>query len=207
MIPDNTIRRLSLYLRVLEKLKAKGTEVISSKQLEEEFGLKATQFRKDLTYFGEFGVRGVGYEVEDLLKKLKKILGMNEEKTAVLIGTGHIGTALLNFNQQNQNCKVRIEAALDNSQDKIGSKVGAIEVKPIGNIPEVVAQIKPAIGIVAVSPDAAQKVVDLLIEYDVKILLNFAPVNLEVPYDVYLQNVDLTLELQNLLYYSENLAK
>ncbi|SKA01025.1 redox-sensing transcriptional repressor Rex [Selenihalanaerobacter shriftii] len=206
-VPDSVIRRLPLYLRVLEELKAKGTEIVSSQQLEDRIGLKATQFRKDLTYFGEFGVRGVGYEVDDLLNRLKKICGLNEEKTAILIGAGHIGTALGNFNQVNNNCKVRIKAIFDKDEDKVGSTIGQIEIQHTDKLPQMIDELDPQIGIIAVPARAAHEITDILIENDMKVLLNFAPVHLDIPDDVYLQGVDLTLELQNLLYYSQNVVE
>ncbi|ADL13231.1 redox-sensing transcriptional repressor Rex [Acetohalobium arabaticum] len=206
-VSESVIKRMSFYSQILEKLKTKDVEFISIQQLEEKFGLNVIRFRKDLACFGEFNMQELvmnQWEVDKLLSKLKKILGLNKKQKAILIGGGRIGTALTDFNQKEKNSEVKIKSVFDNDPEKIGTKIGELEIKPVSKVPQVVKEINPEIGIITVSNQTAQQVADLLIENGIKVLLNFASIHVEVPEEVYLQNIDLTLEMRKLMYYSNS---
>lgn len=167
-IPKATIERLPLYYRCLEKISAyEEDEVVSSRELGERLGIPPTQVRKDLSYYGEFGRRGVGYHVEDLKKSLAKILGINKTWPAVLVGAGNLGRALVNY-EGFQKMGLQITDVIDSDLDKIGNKVGDITVRSSKDLEEIVKTRQIKIGIIAVPASAAQDVTDLLIAAGIK---------------------------------------
>ena len=203
-VPEATIRRLSRYSRCLEEMDEKGEKSVSSALLANRCGVKATQVRKDLTYFGEFGIRGVGYYVEDLLNSIKKILGLNKEWKMALIGTGNLGSALLSYKDfLKQNYK--IVAAFDIDPPKVIGRVSeklgkTAEVFHINRIKEVVKDRKIEIGLITTPPSEAQGVANLLVEAGVKGILNFAPAQITVPVGFVVKDVFFTTILDNLAY-------
>jgi len=203
-VPEATIRRLSRYSRCLEEMDEKGEKSVSSALLANRCGVKATQVRKDLTYFGEFGIRGVGYYVEDLLNSIKKILGLNKEWKMALIGTGNLGSALLSYKDfLKQNYK--IVAAFDIDPPKVIGRVSeklgkTAEVFHINRIKEVVKDRKIEIGLITTPPSEAQDVANLLVEAGVKGILNFAPAQITVPVGFVVKDVFFTTILDNLAY-------
>jgi len=200
-IPSATITRLSLYTRNLEGLAKEDVKVISSEKLAERCGVNSAQIRKDLAYFGEFGVRGVGYYVRDLLFEIKKILGLNKEWNLGLVGIGNLGSALIaheNFARQGY----RFVAVFDNDPNKIGKKL------PNGLLVEDVTSIRAAkeranieIGVISTPASRAQEVANRLIESNIKAILNFAPVQIQAPKGFCVENVDFTVKLDNLAYH------
>ena len=207
-IPEATIRRLSRYSRCLEEMGEKGEKVVSSAQLANKCIVNAAQVRKDLAYFGEFGIRGVGYYVKDLLNNIKKILGSNKEWRMALVGVGNLGSSLLaykDFLKQNY----AIVAAFDIDPSKVIGRVSEklgkpVEVFHINRIKDVVKERKIDIGLITTPPSEAQSVADLLIEADVRGILNFAPAQIIVPEGFTVKNVFFTTILDNLAYLLSN---
>lgn len=200
-IPSATITRLSLYSRHLEYLAKEDIKVISSEKLAEHCGVNSAQIRKDLAYFGEFGVRGVGYYVRDLVFEIKKILGLNKEWNLCLVGIGNLGSALIaheNFIRQGY----RFVAAFDNDPNKIGKKLpNGLVVEHISNLPGVKERANVEIGVISTPAGRAQEVANRFIESNVRAILNFAPVQIKVPEGFAVENVDFTVKLDNLAYY------
>jgi len=200
-IPKATIERLPLYYRCLEKISAyEEDEVVSSRELGEHLGIPPTQVRKDLSYYGEFGRRGVGYHVEDLKKSLAKILGINKTWPAVLVGAGNLGRALVNY-EGFQKMGLQITDVIDSDLDKIGNKVGDITVRSSKDLEEIVKTRQIKIGIIAVPASAAQDVTDLLIAAGIKSIWNFAPTRLVVPEGIIVRNEDLSVGITSLIYH------
>ena len=200
-IPQATIERLPLYYRFLDRLSIfQEVEVVSSKELGGKLGIASTQVRKDLSYFGEFGRRGVGYNVQNLKKSLGKILGVDHQWPAVLVGAGNLGRALVNY-KGFRKMGLDIVSILDNDLNKIGNQVDEIQVESIKKIEDIVAEKNIKIGIMTVPGEAAQKVADMLTEAGIKAIWNFAPTRLHVPDDVTVRNEDLAVGIVSLIYH------
>lgn len=199
-IPKATIARLPLYLRSLSELAEKGVPVVSSYELAELSGGNAAQLRKDLSYFGEFGTRGVGYDVEHLLYQISKFLGLTRDRNIAIIGMGRLGPALLGY-QGFKEKGFKITAVFDNDIRKIGKKLNNIEVLDIDLMEGVIKEENIEIGVITVPAVAAQQVANRLVAAGIKAILNFAPTKIEVPEDVTLRQVDLAVELQILSYH------
>ncbi len=200
-IPGATITRLSIYSRNLEELVGENLKVISSEKLAERCGVNSAQIRKDLAYFGEFGVRGVGYYVRDLLFEIKKILGLNKDWNLGLIGIGNLGSALIaheNFFRQGYN----FVAAFDNDPIKIDKKLpNGLKVASIDNLKQVKEMTNMEIGVISTPAATAQEIANRLIEADIRAILNFAPAQIQVPDGCRVENVDFTVKLDNLAYH------
>ncbi len=207
-IPEATIRRLSRYSRCLEEMDERGEEVVSSAQLANMCIVNAAQVRKDLAYFGEFGIRGVGYYVKDLLNNIKKILGSNKEWRMGLIGVGNLGAALLAYKDfLKQNYKVVASFDIDPSKviGRVSEKLGKpVEVFHINRIRDVARERKIDIGIIATPPSEAQNVANLLVEAEVRGILNFAPAQIIVPEGYVVKDVFFSTILDNLAYLLSN---
>ncbi|MDD2233844.1 MAG: redox-sensing transcriptional repressor Rex [Desulfitobacteriaceae bacterium] len=198
-IPEATIIRLSVYSRYLTEVDRKGIITISSGEIAEGVGVSPAQVRKDLAYFGEFGTRGVGYNVKDLNRHILKILGLGEEWNVTLVGLGNLGLALSmykGFRERGFN----ITSIFDNDPEKIGTLVNGIEIMPVEQLEEVVQKNHTQIGIITVPSEVAQDIVSLLIKAGVQAILNFAPGVLNVPPHIELRNVDLTVNLEVLTF-------
>lgn len=190
---------MSVYSRYLEQLDRKGVVTISSVEIADGVGVSPAQVRKDLAYFGEFGTRGVGYNVRDLMHYTSKILGLNEPWPLVLVGAGNLGFALSTYKGFN-NRGFSVVGIFDNDLTKIGKKIVDMEVSPPEKMPEIIARHKVKIGIIAVPAKAAQEVADLMIKNGLVAILNFAPVSLNVPEHIELRNVDLSVNLEILTF-------
>ena len=199
-IPEMTIRRLSVYTRCLLQLEEDGVKTISSEELAERFNLNSAQVRKDLAYFGEFGVRGTGYNVSGLKAELQKILGLDREWQVALVGFGNLGSALFHYKGFIRQ-GFRISAIFDDDPQKVGRAVEGVPILPLGELAREAKGRNLQIGIVAVPAEAAQAVADRLVSAGIKAVLNFAPTRLKIPKDVRLQNVDLSIELETLSFY------
>ena len=198
-IPDESIRRLPVYLRGLQYLLDQGRQSVSSKSLAEFLHLSAAQIRKDFSYFGDFGVRGVGYNVETLTKQIRAILKLSGTRGAALVGVGNIGTALLAYPGFGT-YGLEIVVVFDNNPTKIGKQIDGAKIEDIGKISELKKRgIKLAI--IAVPAEAAQDVADKLVAAGVKGILNFAPQVLSVPKKVKVITIDIAMELGRLPYY------
>ena len=196
----DSIRRLTLYLRNLRKIKKQGIEIISSDKITSFLNVTPAQFRKDLSYFGEFGKRGVGYNVTFLIGEIQKIVGSHIDWDIALVGLGKLGGALLGFEGFSR-FNIRIKAVFDSDKKKIGKVKKGIVVETIENLKESIKRNKIKIGIIATPPEAAQIIAEDLVVSGVKGILNFAPVVLKVPDEIFVSNVDMGCELESLIFF------
>ncbi len=199
-IPEGTISRLFVYLRELSKFADLNIRTISSAELGERTNLSDAQVRKDLGYFGQFGVSGSGYDTAELKKALEKILGKTKTWNVAVVGAGHLGSALLAYSGFGK-LGLEIVAAFDTDGKKIGKTLSGITVQSLDDLPKTAGDKKIAIGIIAVPAQNAQEVTDRMIDAGIKCLLNFAPISLNTPEKVKVRNVDLSRELETLSYY------
>lgn len=199
-IPLPAVRRLSLYLRELEALARGGSETISSRELGRALGLTDAQVRKDLAYFGQFGHPGIGYRIDEVVRRIRRILGTDKTWNAGLVGLGNLGQALSAYKGFSAR-GFRLVAVFDSDHSKLGRPISALPgvvVQGIGELSETVASRNIRLGIVAVPADAAQPVADALVSAGVRGILNFAPTALIVPPHVALTAVDLAVQLEQL---------
>src|SRR5207344_468563 len=200
-VSELTTNRLSVYLRCLNTLEEAGVRAISSQALAEQFHLNAAQIRKDLAYFGEFGVRGVGYYVRDLKRHLRQILGLDRNLRVAIIGAGNLGLALADY-QGFREEGFEISALFDTLSTKVGQRSrGGIPILDIHDLKKLARRDSVSIAVLAVPAEAAQRVVDLVVGSGIKAVLNFSPGTLQVPPDVKLKSVDLTVSLESLSFY------
>lgn len=200
-ISELTINRLSIYLRCLDQLERENVLTVSSQELAERFHLNSAQIRKDLAYFGEFGIRGVGYNVAQLKEHLINILGLNEERRAVIVGAGNLGTALAHYSGFNSG-GFRIVGILDNDPKRIGVEIpGGLVVEDVKFLPHIVKERNAHIGVITVPAASAQTVFDALVTAGVHAVLNFAPAQLKDHPEVKLKNVDLKIHLELLSFF------
>jgi len=196
-IADSTVRRLSLYLRFLEESAQRGLVTISSDELARRGGTTSAQVRKDLSFFGSFGKRGLGYSVPELTESLREILGLRREWQVIIVGAGKIGTALAQYRGFRQR-GFRVVAVYDRDPRKIGTQWDALMVRDMASIEEDIAKEQPDIAVLATPAEEAQNVVDRLVRAGIRAVLNFAPVQIQVPADVTLKNVNMAMELEGL---------
>ena len=198
-IAESTVRRLSLYLRFLEDFEEQGIDTVSSDALATRGGTTSAQVRKDLSFFGSFGKRGLGYSVPQLATRLRDILGLEQTYRLAVIGAGNIGVALVHFGGFEKH-GFYVVSLYDSDPEKIGQDRDGLVIRDQRNLEEDLAQDPVDIAVVATPATAAQELVDRLVAVGVKALLNFAPVQLQVPDDVLVKNVSLALELEALSY-------
>jgi redox-sensing transcriptional repressor len=203
-VSELTTNRLSVYLRCLTYLEAQGQRTVSSHEMADRFHLNSAQIRKDLACFGEFGTRGVGYDVSRLKSQLVETLGIDRTRNIVIIGAGNLGMALADYGGFNTN-GFHIVALLDVDLGKVGraSRAG-IQVLGYDKLAEVVRRNHVEIGIIAVTADAAQPVHDALVAAGIHAILNFAPVQLRVDEGVKVKSVDLRINLESLSFHLKN---
>ena len=195
-----TIRRLSVYTRCLLQLEEDGVKTVSSQELADRFNLNSAQVRKDLAYFGEFGVRGIGYCVSGLKAELQKILGLDREWAVVLVGFGNLGSALFHYKGFARQ-GFRIVTVVDDDPAKARREVDQVPIVASRDVAREIKARGAQIAIIAVPTESAQTVTDQLVAAGIKAILNFAPTRLKVPRDVRLKNVDLSIELETLSFY------
>jgi redox-sensing transcriptional repressor len=196
-IADSTVRRLSAYLRFLEDFEIRGLSTISSDELAKRGGTTSAQVRKDLSFFGSFGKRGLGYSVPELAGQLREILGLGKEWRVVIVGAGKIGAALAQYRGFRQR-GFNILAAYDNNKDKIGKKLEGIPVRDIEHLDKDIPREKPDIVVLTVPSDQAQALLDRVVKAGIKAVLNFAPTQLQAPPDVTVKTVNMAMELEGL---------
>ena len=196
-ISESTIHRLSLYYRTLSLLEKENYETVSSKELAKREKLTPAQVRKDLSFFGSFGTRGLGYNVSELKQKIENILGINRDWKVALIGVGNIGSALVSYKEFARQ-GFNIVKLFDNDQRKIGSNHKGIIVSDIANLEKEIKDADISMVILAVPATVAQYIVDEVVKAGVTAILNFAPINLRVPPDVHLRNENMSMELEYL---------
>lgn len=198
-IPEATIIRLSVYSRYLTQLDKKGITNISSGEIAEGVGGSPAQVRKDLAYFGEFGTRGVGYNVRDLIQHIIRILGLNKNWQVIIVGAGNLGSALTQYKGFRER-GFDVIAVFDNDINKVGLTLNGIPIYPVSKLNEIVKKKQVDIGIIAVPAPYAQDVADAMVESGINAILNFAPVVISVPEEVELRNVDLAVNLEILTF-------
>ena len=200
IIPRKTVYRLSLYYRALQRAKANRVETVSSAALAKAAGVKPTQLRKDLTYFGQFGTRGLGYNVEALSTRLTDVLGTTHLQPVILVGAGNLGSALLKYPGFAKE-GFEVVAAFDAEPTRQRARDLGVQVLPMSQIKDFVRDQQVKMAILTVPSPVAQEVANDLIEAGIMAVLNFAPIILQVPDNVVVNNVDLAIELENLSYF------
>ena len=199
-IPRKTVYRLSIYNRCLQRLAANGIKTVSSEALARAAGVKSPQLRKDLTYFGQFGTRGLGYDVEQLSQMIVDLLGTNSLQPVVLVGVGNLGRALLSYRGFLKE-GFEVVAAFDIDAGRAASKETSRDVLPMERLEPVVREAGVRMAIICVPPEEAPEVANDLVEAGVTGIMNFAPTVLQVPEEVMVNNVNLAIELENLSYF------
>jgi redox-sensing transcriptional repressor len=195
-----TLNRLSLYLRCLGDLEERGVSRVSSHELARRYHLSAAQIRKDLAQLGEFGIRGVGYDVRHLAARLNTLLGLDRRHPLLIVGMGNLGSALARYPGFNQGC-FEVVAGIDNDPQKVGRKIGAITVRSTRDLRRLARETGAEIACLAVPAEAAPENFLALCEAGIKAVLNFAPVRLEPRRGVRVKNVDLRTGLEELAYF------
>jgi redox-sensing transcriptional repressor len=200
VIPRKAVYRLSLYYRVLERLNQNRVETVSSDALAKAAGVKPTQLRKDLTYFGQFGTRGLGYKVESLLAKLTGVLRTTRFQPVILVGAGNLGSALLRYDGFAKE-GFEIVAAFDSRPEGAKTDNCKVPIQPVEQMKEFVREHNIKLAILAVPGVAAQEVTNQLVDAGIQAILNFSPLILQVPVHVVVNNVNLAIELEKLTYF------
>ncbi|MDQ8735411.1 redox-sensing transcriptional repressor Rex [Paenibacillus sp. LHD-38] len=199
-ISEAVVRRLPVYLQVLNEMVNREIQTVSSQDLGTKLDLNPAQIRKDLAYFGEFGRKGVGYDVVYLIEKIRQILKVDQTIKVALVGAGNLGHALCNYNKYSKD-NMQITAVFDVHPSKIGTSINNLKVLPMSELISTVAEQKIRIGIITVPAFEAQNVANQFVEAGVEGILNFAPAILRVPDEVRIQNADFTRELLSIAYY------
>lgn len=199
-IPPGVVERLPLYLDVCLHMAQEGCRTVSSAALGQATGVNPAQIRRDLSYFGSFGRRGVGYQVADLTLHIQRILGLDHGHRIALVGAGNLGSAIAGYSGLRKHGFV-VSAIFDKSRQRVGSKVGGLVVQHVDELGETVARQTISVGIIAVPPAAAQEVADRLVDAGVRVILNYTPVAVVVGRGVRLHNTDPVRELLHTLYY------
>jgi redox-sensing transcriptional repressor len=199
-ISEAVVRRLPIYLRFLNELTMKNISTVSSQDLGQKLDLNPAQIRKDLAYFGEFGKKGIGYDVAYLIEKIRQILKLDKQIPVALVGAGNLGRALCNYNAYLRD-QMKIVAVFDASPSKVGEAINNLIVQPMNELSETITKLNVRIGIITVPALEAQNVANQFIESGTEAILNFAPINIKVPGEVRVHHADFTTELQSLAYY------
>lgn len=199
-VPEGVIERLPVYLNVLIQLRQDGQATVSSARLGDLTDVNPAQIRRDLTHFGSFGKRGIGYDVVTLIDRIQRILGSDHTHRLVLVGAGNLGSAIANYNGLRKHGFI-VSAVFDNDPARIGTRMGDLVVLDISELERVVTEQTIEIGVVAVPPEAAQGVTDRLAAVGIRVILNYTPVIVRVPEGVTLHNTDPVQELLHTLYY------
>lgn len=199
-VPEATVARLPVYLRAVVAEREAGATTISSERLAKLAGVNAAKVRKDLSFLGTYGIRGVGYDVDRLMAEMGQQLGLSQDWPCVIVGAGNLGAALANYLSADDR-GFTVVAVVDADHTKWGQHIGSVEVHADDDLPRLVEELDITIGIITTPPSVAQTVADQLVAAGVGSILNFAPVVLTIPDRVLLRNVDLALELQVLSFY------
>jgi redox-sensing transcriptional repressor len=202
IIPEIIVGRLPIYLQALEHMRSQGIQTTSSQELGETIGISAAQIRKDLSQFGEFGKQGKGYAVDYLVEQLQAILHVNRVWDMVVVGAGHLGTAIANYPDFDRH-GFRVAMIFDTDPKRIGSKVGGLTVCDASEIEKTVSQAGVKIAMLTVPASAAQAVADQLIRAGIRSILSYSPIILSVPENVHVQYIDPIIFLQRMTYYLE----
>jgi redox-sensing transcriptional repressor len=204
-IPEATVARLPVYLRILLELAEVKTSTVSSEQLAELAGVNAAKVRKDLSYLGSYGTRGVGYDVEYLMFQMSRELGLNQDWPVVIVGIGNLGAALANYGGFTER-GFPVAALVDADRRKVGNRLGPLTIRHVDELPDIAQDLGISIGIIATPAAVAQDVADKLVDAGITSVLNFAPSVITVPPTATLRKVDLAVELQILSFYQQRRA-
>lgn len=199
-ISNATINRLPIYLRYLERISVLGAKNASSQDIGEALGFNSSQVRKDLSYFGDFGKKGVGYNVDILIHKIRQILNLDQSIPICLVGMGRLGQALCQYNRY-QNDTMKIKAVFDSNKDVIGSEINELAIQPINELQKTIKRKNIRIGIICVPQQFAQEIANIMIHSGIEAILNFAPVFIKGNEHVKIHNVDFTADLHSLAYF------
>lgn len=199
-IPDIVIKRLPIYVRALLRLQEAARDTVSSSELAVATGSTAAQIRRDLSYFGEFGKQGRGYEIEYLLEAVKQILHLDEQWRIALVGAGPLGQAVARYSRFAEQ-GFRITHVYDHNPDRIGARLDDLTIEDVSYMPQTIRKEEIQLAILAVPATAAQGVADTLVGAGIKAILNYAPVSIQAPDDVRVQDIDPVAALQSLTYY------
>jgi redox-sensing transcriptional repressor len=203
MPPDVVVRRLPLYARTLAYLQAEGTTEVSSQELGARINVTAAQIRKDLSYFGQLGKQGIGYNVDALLQHINRVLGLSQDWNVVLVGVGQLGQAIARYTGFSER-GIHIVGLFDADPGKVGTELAGRTIRHVREIGSLVRDEHVRMAIVAVSADQAQAVVDMLVEAGVEAILNYAPVIVRVPEGVWVRHIDPVSLLHSMTYYLAN---
>ena len=199
-IPDIVIGRLPLYLRALRRLRQEGKQVTSSHELGKRLDISSAQIRKDLSHFGGFGKQGTGYQIDFLIEKLRDVLKINQEWLVVVIGAGNLGSAISHY-RGFQDRGFRIAHLFDVSPDVVGQQIGKFVVRPVDKLADTIREEGIKIAMLAVPAEHAQSVADQVVAAGIEAILNYAPININVPASVQIQYIDPVTHLQRMTYY------
>ncbi|MGC5324604.1 redox-sensing transcriptional repressor Rex [Brevibacillus sp. SYSU BS000544] len=199
-ISEAVVRRLPIYLRYLISLNQMDVKTVSSQQMGKTLDVNPAQIRKDLAAFGDFGKKGIGYDVDYLIEKIRQILKLDQEIHVALVGAGHLGHAISNYNIYLKD-NMRIVAIFDTDETKHGKIIAGLMIRPMSEMKQVIIDMQIRLAIITVPAFAAQDVADQLVEAGIEGILNFAPVNLRTEKDVRIHHADVTSSLQSLAYY------
>ena len=202
-ISEAVVRRLPVYLRYLNELHLREVATVSSQELGQKLDLNPAQIRKDLAYFGDFGRKGIGYDVSYLIEKIRHILKLDQQINVVLVGAGNLGHALSNYNAFLKD-NMKIVAVFDSYAPKVGTKINNLVVRPMEELTTTIKEFGIRIGIITVPDVEAQAVADNLISSGIEAILNFAPTILKAPPHIRIHTADFTTDLQSLAYYLDN---
>jgi redox-sensing transcriptional repressor len=205
-ISEAVVRRLPIYLRFLNELSLSNIQTVSSQDLGEKLDLNPAQIRKDLAYFGEFGRKGIGYNVDYLIEKIRQILKLDKMMSVALVGTGNLGRALCNYNMYVKD-NMKIVAVFDADESKKGMLINHLTVQPMRELAKTVQQLGITVGIITVPAPEAQNVADQFIASGIRGILNFAPVVLKTTPGVRIHHADFTAELLSLAYYMDHIKE
>jgi redox-sensing transcriptional repressor len=201
-IPNIIVGRLPLYLRSLQRMKKEDRQITSSQELGERLGISAAQIRKDLSQFGEFGKQGTGYNIDYLIKQIRRILHIDQEWDIAVIGAGDIGSAVARY-KGFANRGFGVTVIFDGDPGKIGARIGEFSVQDSAHMVDMIKKTGIRIAMIAVPAAKAQQVADQLVEAGIQAILNYAPINLNVPSNVRVQYIDPSIHLQRMTYYLE----
>ena len=201
-VPDATVSRLPLYLRVLVELADQGEATVSSDVLADAAGVSSANVRKDLSHLGSYGTRGIGYDVAHLIHEIRQALGLTQHWSILIAGVGNLGQALARYKGFAER-GFRVAALIDVDPAKVGSRLDGMQVRHLDDLPKLVREERVAIGVIATPATDAQDVADRMVQAGIRSILNFAPAMLTVPEGVTIRKVDLAIELQILSYYEQ----
>lgn len=204
-IPEASVGRLPLYLRALVDMAANGDGTVSSDDLADAVGVTSAKVRKDLSYLGSYGTRGVGYDVAYLIHQIRRELGLTQHWGIAIVGVGNLGHALANYKGFAER-GFRVAALVDADPAKVGERVGGLDVRPIEELGALVRDHDIAIGVIATPASAVQDVADRMVDAGIRSILNFAPAGVSVPEGVTVRKVDVAIELQILAFYEQRKA-